>query len=160
MVAKSMVLETFRALLGLPATPPSPQRDLVLAAAVLLVFTARLDGAFDPRERDVIGAALARRFALSPGQVAPLIEDADRRAAESRELYTVTREIKDSLSPEERVGVIEMLWEVAFADGVVHDYEANLVRRAAGLLYVADVDSGAARRRAAARLGMTTVPSR
>jgi uncharacterized tellurite resistance protein B-like protein len=40
-----------------------------------------------------------------------------------------------------------MLWEVAYADGNVDDYEANLVRRVAGLLYVPDRDSGAARKR-------------
>jgi uncharacterized tellurite resistance protein B-like protein len=155
-----MLLQRFRALLGIPADQPSADADVALAAAVLLVFAARLDGAFEPSERDVIRAALVRRFALSPRQVEPLIEEADRRAAESRELYTVTRDIRDSLSPEERIGVIEMLWEVAFADGAVHDYEANLVRRAAGLLYVADVDSGAARRRVAERFGIATLPSR
>jgi uncharacterized tellurite resistance protein B-like protein len=155
-----MLFEMFRSLLGAAAGQPSRDDDVALAAAVLLVFAARLDGAFEPSERDAIRAALIRRFALSPGQVEPLIEEADRRAEESRELYTVTREIKDSLSPGERIGVIEMLWEVAFADGAVHDYEANLVRRAAGLLYVADVDSGAARRRVAERFGIATLPSR
>ena len=56
---------------------------------------------------------------------------------------------------EERVKIIEMLWEVAYADGVVHHYEANLIRRINGLLYVSDRDSGAARKRVAARLGIS-----
>ena len=49
--------------------------------------------------------------------------------------------------------MIEMLWDVACADGVIHDFEANLVRRVAGLIHVSDRDSGAARKRALARMG-------
>jgi uncharacterized tellurite resistance protein B-like protein len=50
--------------------------------------------------------------------------------------------------------VIEMLWEVAYADGRLHDYEASLLRRVTGLLYVSDRDSGEARKRVLARLGL------
>jgi len=50
--------------------------------------------------------------------------------------------------------VIEMLWEVAYADGQLHDYEANLLRRITGLLYVSDRESGEARKRVLARLGL------
>jgi len=51
-----------------------------------------------------------------------------------------------------------MLWEVAYADGQLHDYESNLVRRIAGLLYVPDHESGTARRRAMAKLGLSDDP--
>ena len=47
-----------------------------------------------------------------------------------------------------------MLWEVAYADGALHDYESNLMRRLAGLLHVSDRDSGEARKRAIERLGI------
>ena len=47
---------------------------------------------------------------------------------------------------------MEMLWEVAYADGELHDYEASLIRRVTGLLHVSDRDSGAARKRALDRL--------
>ncbi|PKQ01791.1 MAG: TerB family tellurite resistance protein, partial [Alphaproteobacteria bacterium HGW-Alphaproteobacteria-12] len=58
-------------------------------------------------------------------------------------------------SEEERVGVIEKMWEVVYADGVLDDYEANLLRRVAGLIYVPDRESGQARQRVIARLGIT-----
>ena len=45
-----------------------------------------------------------------------------------------------------------MLWEVAYADGVLHDYEANLLRRVGGLIYVNDRERGDARRRVLARI--------
>jgi len=54
--------------------------------------------------------------------------------------------------PEDRVRILEMVWAVAYADGSLHDFEASLARRVAGLLHVSDRDSGAARKRARARL--------
>jgi uncharacterized tellurite resistance protein B-like protein len=65
-----------------------------------------------------------------------------------------TTAIKDGFEPAERVELIEMLWEVVYADGQLHDYEASLLRRIAGLLYVSDRNSGEARKRVLARLGM------
>ena len=65
-----------------------------------------------------------------------------------------TRVIKDRFSEDERVRMIEMLWTGAYADRRLHDYEASLVRRVAGLIYVADRDSGAARKRVLRRLGL------
>jgi hypothetical protein len=62
----------------------------------------------------------------------------------------VTRIINNRLPPEQRVAVIEMLWQVVYADGSVDDYESNLVRRVAGLLHVSDRDAGEARKRAIA----------
>ena len=57
------------------------------------------------------------------------------------------------MPPEERVGILELLWEVVYADGTLHDYEASLLRRVAGLLYVSDRESGEARLRVMGRLG-------
>ena len=48
--------------------------------------------------------------------------------------------------------MLQMLWEVAYADGELHDYEASLLRQVAGLLYVTDQESGTARKRARERL--------
>ncbi len=65
-----------------------------------------------------------------------------------------TRVVKDSFSHAERVELIEMIWEVVYADGERHDYEDSLMRRIAGLIYVSDRERGEARRRALARLGV------
>ena len=62
--------------------------------------------------------------------------------------------VTDRFSFEERVELMEMLWQVAYADGELDDFEANLLRRVAGLIHVSDRDSGAARKRAMARLGL------
>ena len=60
---------------------------------------------------------------------------------------------RQSFSPAERIDLMEMLWEVVYADGRLDEYEANLLRRIAGLIHVGDGDSGAARKRVLARLG-------
>jgi uncharacterized tellurite resistance protein B-like protein len=60
----------------------------------------------------------------------------------------------DQYTPEQRIGMIEMLWQVAFADGNVDMYESNLIRRVAGLIFVTDMDRGLAKKRVMARLGI------
>jgi uncharacterized tellurite resistance protein B-like protein len=75
-------------------------------------------------------------------------------ARESVQWNGFTSAIKDGLDHAERVQLIEMLWEVVYADGQLHDYEASLLRRVSGLLYVSDRESGEARKRVLARLGV------
>jgi uncharacterized tellurite resistance protein B-like protein len=62
--------------------------------------------------------------------------------------------IKDRYETKQRIEMIEMLWEVAFADGSVDYFEANLISRIAGLIYVNDRDRGESRKRVMARLGI------
>ena len=119
---------------------------------MLLVEAASLDGDFDEGEEAVIRELLIAEFGLEDDEVARLIADARARADDSVELYGMTRPIKDHMTPEDRVRIVEMLWAVAYADGELHDYEASLARRVAGLLYVTDRDSGAARKRVLAQL--------
>lgn len=125
-----------------------------VAAAALMVEAARLDGSFADVERDRIRALLVRHFQLSPWAAAELLARAERTATESVAWQGFTQAIKDALQPEERVGILELLWEVVYADGQLHDYEASLLRRVAGLLYVSDRESGEARLRVMARLGI------
>lgn len=130
------------------------EAELELAAAALLVETAVMDGECDDAERATIQRLLQSHFELSAEQAQELLSDAEDTISQSNELYTLTRTIKDHMDIEKRVEILEMLWEVAYADGEVHHYESNLVRRLAGLLYVPDRDSGEARKRVMARLGI------
>lgn len=133
---------------------PRKVADLELAAAALLVEAAVLDGEFDLAERATVERLLKAHFKLDDVQVSDLIFDAEAAIEDANELYTLARTVKDGLEIDERTAIIEMLWEVAYADGEVHDYEANLVRRLSGLLYVSDRDSGEARKRVVARRGL------
>ena len=79
---------------------------------------------------------------------------ARRRPAESAELFHFTRIINQRLAFEERVELIEMLWEVAYADRVLDEYEDSLLRRVGGLIYVPDRERATARQRVLKRLGL------
>jgi len=118
-----------------------------LAAAALMVEAARLDDDFDDAERTRIRSLLESHFALSAGEAEDLLAAGEKASDDSVEWQGFTRAIKDGFEPEERIALIEMLWEVAYADGELHDYEASLIRRITGLLYVSDRDSGEARKR-------------
>jgi len=134
--------------------------ELHLASAALLVEAASMDGHLDEAERLTIRTLLQSRFDLDDEEAGELVEEGCRASASSTQLYGFTRMINDNLEPEERATILEMLWEVAYADGVVHPYESNLVRRVAGLLYVTDHDSGAARKRVVERLRTGGAPTR
>jgi uncharacterized tellurite resistance protein B-like protein len=123
------------------------------AVAALLVQAANLDGTFGETERACIEALLADRFDLAPDDLARLMATAERMCAGAVDNYEFTRTIAQQFDHEARVGIVEMLWDVAYADGKLHPYEGNLLRRVAGLLYVTDQESGAARKRVIERRG-------
>ncbi|HEX4890282.1 MAG TPA: TerB family tellurite resistance protein [Alphaproteobacteria bacterium] len=125
-----------------------------IAAVALLVEAASLDGDFGAPELAAIEAIAASRFALNKEEVASLVTLARDRQGSSNQIFGFTHQINQSFPPEERIEVVEMLWEVVYADGVLHDYEANLMRRIGGLIYVSDTDRGNARKRVMARLGI------
>ena len=126
--------------------------DRPLALAVLMVEAAHVDGAFDDAERAKVDELVRRCFKLNEVEIAGLIDTAESLHREAVDFVRFTRVVKDAFAPEERVEVIEMLWEVVYADSRIDDFEANLMRRLGGLLYVSDRDRGAARKRVAARL--------
>lgn len=130
------------------------EEDLTLAAAALLVEAARMDDGIDAQERARIVELVRWRFSLSEAEAATLVADAEAATEGAAHWYQYTAAIRNAFNDEERVRLVEMLWDVAYADGRLHDLEASLLRRIAGLLYVSDRDSGAARQRAMRRHGV------
>ncbi len=141
------------------ASSDASQDDLQVASVALLIEAAVMDGDFDEAERHVIAGLLKDRFGLDPGAVEDLIAAGEEAVEHSHQLYAFTRVVKQGFDFEQRIGMIEMLWEVACADGEVHDFEASLVRRVSGLIHVSDRDSGTARKKVLARLGPSAAPS-
>ena len=133
---------------------PHSRDELHLAAAALLVEAASMDSDFDEAERSRVRGLLRSRFALSEEEADELIREAERRVEKSTQYHSFTLTIKERFSHEERIELVEMLWEVVYADGELHDHEASLLRRIAGLIYVTDRERGEARKRALARLGI------
>jgi uncharacterized tellurite resistance protein B-like protein len=129
--------------------PKSPANadEVQLAAAALLVEAAHIDDDLDPRERAVIDRILERRFKLSAATARQLVAEAERVSERSTQLFRFTRVINDRFSLEQRIELMEMLWEVVYADGAVDALEDTLLRRLGGLIYVPDRERGAARQR-------------
>ncbi len=137
-----------------PNNGVGPRDELQLALAALLIEAADSDHHFDAAERAVIAQLLERRFKLSHSEAAALLVAGEREADRAVELFHFTRIINERLSFEQRVELVEMLWEVAYADGVLDQYEDSLLRRVGGLIYVPDRERGMARQRVLGRLGL------
>lgn len=128
--------------------------DKQVAAAALLVEAAATDENFDETEQATVLEILRSRFNLSGEDAAELLAEGQKAQDQAVQLYGFTRNFKEASDHDERIQIIEMLWEVAYADGALHDYESNLIRRVAGLLHVTDRDRGDARKRVLARLSL------
>lgn len=126
--------------------------DKDIATAALLVEAACMDGTLDEREAEVIHNLLTVRFHLTGEEARDLYAVAQAAKEDATHLMRFTRTIKDNYTESERIDLIEMLWEVAFADGIIHEFEENLIRRLAGLIYVSDRDRGDAKKRVQARI--------
>jgi len=144
-------------LLTAPEPRPLVRDELQAAVAVLLVEAARRDDTFDGVERAAIERLLASKFELSTESTRLLIAQAESTADRSSQLHPFTRLAVERMDPQQRIRLIEMLWEVAYADGVLDPEEDGLLRRVAGLIYVADADRVAARQRVLKRLQQGSV---
>lgn len=147
-----MILQTLKSLLkdGTAArTDGMPDRQT--ACAALMVEAALADGGIDDRERKVLQERLAAGFDLSNDEADALIAQSVEDARDRTHLLRFTRAVKEQMPHEERLALMELLWEVVLADGVLDPYEDQLLRRIAGLIYVTDQERGLARRRAEAR---------
>ena len=110
------------------------------------------DGDLDAGERAQIARILAAQPTIDASAVEGLIDTALSWHAERVEIHALTRSIRSETDAEDRIAIMEMAWMVVLADGEVHDYEAQLMRRLAGLLYVDDIESGRAAKRARMRI--------
>jgi uncharacterized tellurite resistance protein B-like protein len=121
--------------------------DYRLAAAALLVHAAAIDGEMSLSERDKLHAVIKQRFALDDEAAAELIAKATAAEQESVDLYHFTRLLNRSLDELGRARVIEMMWEIVYADGQRDELEDNLLWRAADLLGVSPRERIELRRR-------------
>ena len=128
--------------------------ELQLAVAALLMEAAQIDGHLDERERVAVRRVLARRFDLPPDAANQLAAAAERQAEHATQRFGFTRLINERYDREGRIALLEMLWEVAYADGVLDPLEDTMLRQVAGLVDVSDHERGAARLRVRQRLGL------
>ncbi len=110
--------------------------DTRLALAALLVHSVAIDGVVSEEERAKLRDLLSRNFGVTGEDLDLLIADATEAEREAVDLYRFTSVLKARMSADERIRVVENLWEMAFADGRTHEFEENLIWRVAELLGV------------------------
>ncbi|MEA2794033.1 MAG: hypothetical protein QOI87_1413 [Bradyrhizobium sp.] len=111
-----------------------------LAATALLIHVISLDGEPSPVEKRKLHGLLESRFGLDPGTADQLIASATLVEGEAVDLYHFTSVIMRSVNEEGRLRIVEMMWELAYADGRASEFEDNVVWRAADLLGVSSRD--------------------
>ena len=139
---------------GSPEPEPDAAATSRLAFAALLARAAWLDGRLVQEEEDALLRLMVERFSINEDAARAALTEAVDDLDRSNDIYRYTKVLRDAFDEEQRIILLEMLWEVVYCDGNLHEFEAQLMRRLAGLLFVDDRDSGLARKRALVRLGI------
>ena len=114
----------------------------------LMIEAAYTDGKVDKTELYKIKSSLISIFGEDPEEVDLVLEKAEKNKNNSKSLHHYTSYINKNFDDKKKLLLIEALWEIVLSDGEIHDFESNLIRRLSGLLYISDVNSGNARKRA------------
>ena len=114
----------------------------------LMIEAANTDGEITQEELNKISHSLINIFKEDPKVVEVSLTKAFENKDNSKSLHYYTSKLNKSYSIEKKIKLIEVLWEIILADNEIHDFETNLIRRLAGLLYISDVECGNAKIRA------------
>ena len=118
----------------------------------IMVEAALADGKVDEIEINKISNILVEKFDATVSEVDLIVEKCLKEIDEPKSLYSFTSKFNKLFSEEKKYLLIETLWEILLIDGEVHDFESNLIRRLAGLLYISDVSCGNAKKKALLKL--------
>lgn len=116
------------------------EHALQIATAALLIEMMRADADITAKEEEKVTATIRSRFELTGKETAALIELAHDKVWEATGYFEFTTLINKGFSQEQKIRVIEHLWEVAFADGILDKHEEYMVRKIADLIYVSHKD--------------------
>ncbi len=124
----------------------------IQAIIVLLIEASQIDGDSGPEEINHIKNLLMKKFNFTENEADDNIKKALADNETRIELFSQIKILLNEMDHKERIDVIEMMWGVILADGVIDDFEANLMRRMNGLLYISGIESAEAKERAANQL--------
>ena len=120
----------------------------IQAIIILLLEACQIDGETEEIEINFIKNLLINKFNFSKAEAEENINNALKNDGERIEIFYQIKIILNQMDHKERIDVIEMMWGVILADGIIDDFEANLMRRMNGLLYVSGIESAEAKERA------------
>jgi|TARA_B100000959_G_scaffold164035_1_gene171933 uncharacterized tellurite resistance protein B-like protein len=114
----------------------------------LMLEAAQVDGKIDQIEIDKISKTLTENFQENQSAVELELINSLKEIDEPKSLHSFTSKLNKEFSNKKKDLLIETLWEIILSDGKIHEFESNLIRRLAGLLYISDVSCGNAKKRA------------
>ncbi len=130
------IREFFERHIDAPATQGANHHSIEIATAALLVEVARLGREIKPTEHEAVLRAVRSRFGLSAGEADTLVRLAEDQARSATDHFQFTSLINRSFSQAQKQQVIELMWQVAYADSELSAYEQHVIRKIADLLYV------------------------
>ncbi len=130
------------------------ERSLQLATAALLIEMMRADAEITGDERRMVMSTIMTRFHLTEEESSALLQFAEEKIRDATGYYEFTSLINRGFTYEQKVRVIENLWEIAFMDKYLDKHEEHMVRRIADLIYVEHKDFIDAKLRLKKKLGM------
>ncbi len=120
--------------------PTSAMSRVDLTCAALLVEVMNSDHELDEREHQEFMAVLQQSYNIAESDLEELTQLAKDEAFEATSLYEFTKLINDSYDYEQKVGLIENMWRIAFSDKRLDKYEDHLIRKVSELIYVSHSD--------------------
>ena len=146
------MLDVIRRLIG--ATPaasnaaqPTHPQDVRVAACVLLLELATVDGEFSAIERERIEEQLQRHFGADADGAKQLMQQAADISRDSVDDFVFTRQVVRDYTLAQRMVLAELMWQVVLADGELHERESYLMRKLANLLQLEPAFLSEARKR-------------
>tara|TARA_Y100001970_G_C13675730_1_gene575261 strand:+ start:93 stop:509 length:417 start_codon:yes stop_codon:yes gene_type:complete len=110
------------------------KNDYLIKVGALLIHTAKIDENYSLEEEEIIKNTLIE-IGANKEEIDFIIENAIKKENNSNQILDFTKEVK-KLSTEKKINIIESLWKIIYSNKKVDIYEANLMRRLAGLLYI------------------------
>ena len=130
------------------AEPGASEEQIHMACAALLLEVAEADYEEDPMEVDAVLHALKTELHLDQATVRSLLERARKETGGATDLFPYTHLLNKRCDREQKLAILTALWRVALADGVLHKYEDQLLRRVTELLHLDHADFIAAKQAA------------
>ena len=147
------ILLKFLTIETIETSPADIEHALRVATAVLLVEVARADFIIVPSEKLRLRELLEQQFKLSAQELDALLEEAEADADRMVSIQHVTRLLNEHYDHAMKRRVVEMMWQLVYADGEKDHYEEHLIRQVADLLYVSHSEFIQARHKAEAESG-------
>ena len=126
----------FNNLLSTDENETTEQLSIEIACAVLLCEVMRADSVFTKKEQDELSTILTKQFNLNEQEVDSILQQAFELSENASDFYQFTSKLNQHYSLEQRIRIVTLLWQVAYADGELANIEEHIIRKIADLLHL------------------------